>query len=87
MSIACPAEPVSSIDEAVEQMRDIATALPADDGVACFNRMYLGVTEEVGSRISAGFFETPEFMEHIDVQFANLYFEAVSAPPEIRAPA
>ena len=81
MSIACPAEPVSTIDQAVEQMRAIAAALPADDGVACFNRMYLGVTEQVGSRISVGFFETPAFMETTDVQFANLYFEAVSAPP------
>ena len=81
MSIACPAEPVSTIDQAVEQMRAIAAALPADDGVACFNRMYLGVTEQVGSRISVGFFETPAFMETTDVQFANLYFEAVAAPP------
>jgi Family of unknown function (DUF5995) len=77
----CSPEPVASIEQAVDRMHQIAAALPSDDGVACFNRMYLGVTQEVGSRISVGFFEEPAFMETVDVQFANLYFEAVSAPP------
>jgi len=75
-------DPVTSIDQAVDRMSKIAAALPTADGVACFNRMYLGVTQEVGSRISVGFFKEPGFMETVDVQFANLYFEAVSASPD-----
>jgi len=61
-------------------MEQINAALPPTDGVACFNRMYLGVTQEVGQRIGAGFFESPEFMETTDIVFANLYFEAAGAP-------
>ncbi len=77
---AVSSEPVASIDQAVDRMHQIAAALPSDEGVACFNRGCLGVAQEVGSRISVGFFEVPGFMEAVDVQFANLYFEAVSAP-------
>ena len=36
--------PVTSVDEAVARMEAIGAALPASDGLACFNRMYLEVT-------------------------------------------
>jgi hypothetical protein len=51
-----PGTPVASVDEAVTRMEAIAAALPAADGLACFNRMYLEVTRDVGARLSQGFF-------------------------------
>ncbi len=71
--------PVTSVDEAIDRMQQIEAALPSDDGLACFNRMYLEVTQQVNARIAQGFFSDPEFMEHLDVVFANIYFAAVDA--------
>jgi Family of unknown function (DUF5995) len=80
VSSAIPTGPaVTSVDEAIARMESIAAALPASDGVACFNRMYLEVTQDVNSRISQGFFADGAFMAHLDVVFANLYFDAVDA--------
>jgi hypothetical protein len=69
--------PVGSISGAIARMQQIASELPATDGVACFNRMYLTVTEQVEARLSAGFFSSPQFMQELDVTFADLYFAAV----------
>jgi hypothetical protein len=82
MSAPFPASvvpPVTSIDEAIARMETIDAGLPATDGLACFNRMYLEVTREVGERLEAGFFADPEFMTRLDVAFANLYFAATEA--------
>jgi hypothetical protein len=70
---------VTSVDEAIARMKQIDASLPASDGVACFNRMYLEVTENVNSRITQGFFADPEFLGALDVAFANIYFAAVDA--------
>ena len=71
--------PVVSVAEAISRMQDIESALPSDDGLACFNRMYLEVTQQVDDRISQGFFSDPAFMSSFDVSFANIYFAAVDA--------
>jgi hypothetical protein len=71
--------PVTSVDEAIGRMQAIDRALPASDGVACFNRMYLEVTQQVQQHIQANFFADPSFMAHLDVVFANLYFAAVDS--------
>jgi Family of unknown function (DUF5995) len=81
---------VNSVDEAISRMRQIEAALPAADGLACFNRMYLGVTQDVQSHIGQGFFADPAFLGSLDVVFANLYFDAVNAlatPPTPIPPA
>jgi hypothetical protein len=46
MSIAAPVPdaPVASVADAIARMEAIDASLPAADGVACFNRMYLAVT-------------------------------------------
>ncbi|MGB6570836.1 MAG: DUF5995 family protein, partial [Trebonia sp.] len=87
MSIAAsvPDTPVASVAEAIARMEAIDAALPAADGVACFNRMYLAVIQEVNSRISAGFFADPVFMAQLDVTFANLYFTAAGALGDLAA--
>jgi hypothetical protein len=63
----------------IARMQAIDAALPAADGLACFNRMYLDVTTQVDDRVQQGTFGDPGFVSHLDVVFANLYFSAVDA--------
>jgi hypothetical protein len=74
-----PGTPVTSVAEAIARMEAIGAALPASDGLACFNRMYLEVTQTVGADLGQGFFADPGFMSRLDVTFANLYFAAAQA--------
>jgi Family of unknown function (DUF5995) len=78
MSAAVPGPdtPVVSVAGAIARMEAIGAGLPATDGLACFNRMYLDVTRQVNSQIGQGFFADPTFMTRLDVAFANLYFAA-----------
>jgi hypothetical protein len=74
----------------LERMAAIDAALPAEDGVAYFNRLYRKVTEEVLARLdSVEGFEDEQFLGRLDVHFANLYFAAVAADArgETAAPA
>ena len=75
-ALPVPDAPAVSVAEAIARMEAIAAALPAGDGLACFNRMYLDVTRQVNSQLGQGFFADPAFMARLDVAFANLYFAA-----------
>jgi hypothetical protein len=77
--ITSVSQAVTSIGGAIAEMQQIDDALPSADGVACFNRMYLEVTQQVEEQLSQGFFSDPAFMEALDVVFANIYFAAVNA--------
>ena len=77
-----PNDPVTSVAEAIARMEAIDAATPADDGLACFNRMYLAVTQTVNSELGQGFFADPGFMTTLDVVFANFYFAAAGAASE-----
>ena len=77
-----PNDPVTSVAEAIARMEAIVAATPADDGLACFNRMYLAVTQTVNSELGQGFFADPAFMTTLDVVFANFYFAAADAASE-----
>ena len=79
VTVPVPGAPVVSVAGAIARMEAIGAALPAADGMACFNRMYLEVTQEVNSRLGQGFFADPAFMTQLDVAFANLYFAAADA--------
>jgi hypothetical protein len=70
------------MDEAIARMQQIDAALPATDGLACFNRMYLDVTQQVKAQVTAGFFADTAFLARLDVVFANIYFDAVNAVVE-----
>lgn len=70
------------MDEAIARMQQIDAALPASDGLACFNHMYLDVTQQVKAQVTAGFFADTAFLERLDVVFANIYFDAVNAVVE-----
>lgn len=50
---------------------------PLPDGVACFNGMYLRVTESVRDALDT--FERQEFVARLDVLFAEFYFQAFDA--------
>jgi Family of unknown function (DUF5995) len=81
MPVNLPAQdtPVDSVAGAIARMEAIEAALPAADGLACFNRMYLDVTTQVNSQLGQGFFADPVFMTNLDVAFANLYFAAADS--------
>ena len=78
--------PLISVDEAITRMEALDEALPAGDGLACFNHMYLGVMQQIAQRLSRGFFTDPVTMTHLDVVFANLYFAAADAGEPSAAP-
>ena len=80
-----PPAPVTTVDEAIKRMQDIESALPETDGVACFNRMYLDVTSKVNADLDNGFYQDRTFMTRLDVNFANLYFDAVNRAGDLEA--
>lgn len=82
MAVPLPGQ-ATTVPGAIAAMEQIAASLPARDGVACFNDMYLSVTRDVGSRLGAGFFADPAFTSQLDVAFANLYFDAVNAAGDL----
>ncbi|MEV7992783.1 DUF5995 family protein [Streptomyces sp. NPDC086077] len=67
------------VDAVVSRMRVLAATLPARDGVAVFNRVYLAVTESVGHRIETGAFTDVRAATTLDVRFAERYLAAVDA--------
>jgi hypothetical protein len=70
---------VTTVADAIERMQQIAASLPASDGVACFNRMYLEVTQQISDALRQGEFADPGFISSLDPTFANFYFDAVDA--------
>src|SRR5215467_8252060 len=73
-----PKTPPRSIDEVVAVMTALDSALPDDDGVKWFNRLYLRVTTSVRSTVAASAFQDPAFLTELDLVFANLYFSALA---------
>ncbi|MFJ5262723.1 DUF5995 family protein [Streptomyces sp. NPDC088387] len=67
------------VDTVVARMRTLDETLPARDGVAVFNRVYLAVTEAVDRRIDSGRFADPRAAITLDVRFAERYLAAVDA--------
>jgi hypothetical protein len=81
MSVVNPPSgpPVTSVKEAIARMELIGAALPATDGLACFNRIYLDITRHVDESLQQNVFADPVFMSHLDVTFVNIYFDAVDS--------
>jgi hypothetical protein len=70
--------PPTTIAEVLARMREIEASGRKNDGVVCFARLYLSVTEAVAEK--RGDFADPQFLERLDVEFANLFFAALDAP-------
>ncbi|MGY6021097.1 DUF5995 family protein [Streptomyces spinosirectus] len=78
----------TSVDTVVSRLRALDASLPAGDGVAVFNRVYLAVTEAVDRRIDTGRFTDAHAATTLDVRFAERYLAAVDAVDDgRRAPA
>jgi hypothetical protein len=71
--------PAQCVPEVIDRMKAIDEMLPDGDGLASFNRMYLAVTESVWESCAGAVFRDVEFLETLDVAFANNYFGAVLA--------
>ncbi|MBT3152061.1 hypothetical protein HTV45_14415 [Streptomyces sp. CHD11] len=77
---------LTPVDGVISRMRALDAVLPARDGVAVFNRVYLAVTEAVDQRIDAGLFPDTRAAIALDVRFAERYLAAVDAVFEERRP-
>jgi hypothetical protein len=73
----------TTVAEVVTRLRRIDDELPAGDGVAAFNRVYLEVTEHIGGLLaepgSASPFLDGETLAELDVRFASLWLHAYDA--------
>jgi Family of unknown function (DUF5995) len=76
----------TTIPQVLERMRALEASLPRADGVAWFTRLYLRVTEAVHAAVKPRAFRDPRFLARLDVEFANLFFDAVAKPPKAWAP-
>lgn len=71
------AAPPATIADVIARMRAIDSLLADDDGLKWFNRLYLMVTDQVDSSPPGGTWKDPEWLLHLDVVFAGLYFNAI----------
>ena len=72
-----PSAVVDQIKAVEARMEAIAAPLAPEDGVACFNDLYLAVTRAVAREAGEDHYEDPAFISRLDVIFADLYFAAV----------
>jgi hypothetical protein len=71
----------TSVEGVLARLREIDVALPAEDGVAVFNRMYLTVTERIAGVVAdpapdRTWFSDAETMAELGVGFANHWLAA-----------
>jgi hypothetical protein len=69
----------TSVADVVARMESSVATLPRADGVACFTRLYLSVTQGVQERLAGVTFADPRFLARLDVAFADLFFSALEA--------
>jgi len=68
----------ATIAEVIATMKSIDALLPDNDGLKWFNRLYLMVTDQVNASPPGGGWQSPAWLEHLDVVFAGFYFKAVA---------
>src|SRR5881394_4458405 len=72
-------EDAVGIADVIERLRTIEGSAPSADGVVCFARLYLSVTEDVGADLTGRGFADNRFLETLDVHFAGLFFSALES--------
>ena len=86
MSTSAAGQPVSgliptanpgTIADAVALMQSLDTLLPAHDGLRWFNRLYLMVTQQVHTTLNKSTWQSPAWLDYLDVTFAGFYFDAL----------
>jgi len=68
----------STIPDVIARMQAIDALLPVTDGLKWFNRLYLMVTQQVDLHPPGGAWQSPVWLDRLDVIFAGLYFGAVA---------
>jgi hypothetical protein len=76
----------ADVGQVAARMREVGSGLPARDGVAVFNRVYLSVTDEVRRRLGAGEFADPDVAGELAVRFAGRYLAAIEDDAAGRRP-
>jgi hypothetical protein len=77
-----------TVDAVVARLHDLAAALPEQDGLAVFHRVYLGVLGTAGRRLPAGRSDNARTAATLDVRLTERYLAAVDGAAEgRRAPA
>jgi hypothetical protein len=71
--------PPGSIADVLRILEAIEGICVDGDGLKWFNWLYLQVTQAVENRVNSGGFNDPRWLTELDVQFAGLYFDALSA--------
>ena len=79
--------PPTSVADVLATMQSIDTLTIDTDGLHWFNWLYSQVTKAVEDRINTGGFTDAAFLSGLDVQFAQLYFDALKASLSNAAPA
>ena len=69
---------LATIPDVIARMQAIDALLPVTDGLKWFNRLYLMVTQQVDLRPSDGAWQSPVWLDRLDVVFASFYFGAVA---------
>jgi hypothetical protein len=67
-----------TIADVIATMKPIDALLPENDGLKWFNRLYLLVTDDVNAKPPGGGWQSPAWLDHLDVVFAGFYFNAVA---------
>ena len=71
--------PPKSVADVIRILLNIEATCSDRDGLKWFNWLYLQVTQAAEARISSGGFTDAAWLAELDVQFACLYFDALSA--------
>jgi len=69
--------PPASIADVLATMRAVDSLTVNGDGLKWFNWLYFQVTQAVEARVASGGFTDAVFLSELDVQFAQLYFNAL----------
>jgi len=70
--------PPVSIDEVIQRMQSLDSALTGNDGLKWFNLLYLQVTQQVRQNPPQDGWKSPVWLARLDVIFATLYFKTIA---------
>ena len=65
----------AAVDAVVASMDHVRAQLAEDDGIGIFLDVYRRVTALVSERVTGSTFDDPEFVEDLDVRFAQLFLD------------